>query len=142
MPTHAEKRILPYGAEQIFDLVADVEKYPEFLPWVLCAKIIKREPDRFVADLEIGYKIIRTSYRSEVILTPHHTIDINYINGPFHYLNNHWTFTQLNEKLMEVDFFIDFEFQSSYLQTLLQATFGEVVKRMIQAFEKRAANIY
>lgn len=142
MPTHAEKRILPYRAEQIFDLVTDVEKYPEFLPWVLSAKIIKRESDRFTADLEIGYKIIRASYRSEVVLTPHKTIDINYINGPFHYLNNHWNFRQLNEKLMEVDFFIDFEFQSSYLQTLLQSAFGEVVRRMIQAFEKRAASIY
>lgn len=142
MPTHAEKRILPYQVEQIFDLVADVEKYPEFLPWVLSAKIIQRTHDRFIADLEIGYKMIRTSYRSEVILTPHNAIDTHYMNGPFHHLNNHWAFTQLNEKLMEVDFFIDFEFQSSYLQTLLQATFGEVVKRMIQAFEKRAAAIY
>lgn len=142
MPTHAEKRILPYSAEQIFNLVADVEKYPEFLPWVLSSKIIKRESEKFIADLEIGYKIIRASYRSEVVLTPHLAIDINYINGPFHYLNNRWKFNQLNEKLMEVDFFIDFEFQSTYLQKLLQSAFGEVVSRMIKAFEKRAASIY
>lgn len=142
MPTHAEKRILPFKAKQIFDLVADVEKYPDFLPWVISAKIISREDNKFIADLEIGYKIIRTSYRSEVILTPHQTIDINYVDGPFRYLNNHWHFKELGETLMEVDFFIDFDFQSSYLQILLQSTFTEVVKRMIQAFEKRAAEIY
>lgn len=142
MPTHAEKRILPYRAEQIFDLVADVEKYPEFLPWVVSTRLLNHEATRFTADLEIGYKIIRTSYRSEVVLTPHQAIDINYIDGPFTYLKNHWRFHQLNEKLMEVDFFIDFEFQSNYLQTLLQSAFGEVVKHMIQAFERRAASIY
>jgi coenzyme Q-binding protein COQ10 len=142
MPTHAEKRILPFKVKQIFDLVADVEKYPDFLPWVISAKIISREDNKFTADLEIGYKIIRTSYRSEVILTPHQTIDINYVDGPFRYLNNHWHFKELDEKLMEVDFFIDFDFQSSYLQVLLQSAFTEVVKRMIQAFEKRAAEIY
>lgn len=142
MPTHAEKRILPFKAMQIFDLVAEVEKYPEFLPWVISAKIISREANKFVADLEIGYKVIRTSYRSEVILTPHQTIDIRYVDGPFRYLNNHWHFKELGEKLMEVDFFIDFDFQSTYLQILLQSAFAEVVKRMIQAFEKRAAEIY
>ncbi|WP_032112098.1 type II toxin-antitoxin system RatA family toxin [Candidatus Paracaedibacter symbiosus] len=142
MPTHAEKRILPYQVEQIFDLVADVEKYPEFLPWILSANIISREPQKFIADLEIGYKLIRTTYRSEVVLTPHQSIDINYINGPFQYLHNHWNFQQRDDKLMELDFFIDFEFQASYLQVVLQSAFGEVVKRMIQAFEKRAAAIY
>lgn len=142
MPTHAEKRILPFKAKQIFDLVADVEKYPDFLPWVISAKIISREENKFTADLEIGYKIIRTSYRSQVVLTPHQTIDINYVDGPFRYLNNHWHFKELGEQLMEVDFFIDFDFQSSYLQILLQSAFTEVVKRMIQAFEKRAAEIY
>ncbi len=142
MPTHAEKRILPFKAKQIFDLVADVEKYPDFSPWVISAKIISREENKFTADLEIGYKIIRTSYRSQVVLTPHQTIDINYVDGPFRYLNNHWHFKELGEQLMEVDFFIDFDFQSSYLQILLQSAFTEVVKRMIQAFEKRAAEIY
>ncbi len=142
MPTHAEKRILPFKAKEIFDLVADVEKYPDFLPWIISAKIISREDNKFIADLEIGYKIICTSYRSEVILTPHQTIDINYVDGPFRYLNNHWHFKELDEKLMEVDFFIDFDFQSNYLQVLLQSAFTEVVKRMIQSFEKRASEIY
>lgn len=142
MPTHAEKRLLPFRAKQIFDLVADVEKYPEFLPWVISTQILSRESNKFIADLEIGYKIIRTSYRSEVILTPHQTIDIRYINGPFQRLTNHWNFKDINEKWMEVDFFIDFDFQSSYLQFILQSAFSEVVKRMIQAFEKRANEMY
>lgn len=142
MPTHAEKRLLPFRAKQIFELVADVEKYPEFLPWVLSATILSKGDNKFTADLEIGYKIIRTSYRSEVILTPDQTIDVRYIIGPFQRLNNHWHFKEINDKWMEVDFFIDFDFQSSYLQVILQSAFSEVVKRMIQAFEKRAFEIY
>lgn len=142
MPTHAEKKILPYRAEQIFDLVAHVESYPDFLPWVLSSEIIKREENSFLADLAIGYKFISDSYRSEVILTPHHRIDIRYVNGPFKYLNNHWIFNQIDEKHTEVDFYIDFEFTSGLLQGMMQPVFSEVVKRMISAFEKRAQEIY
>lgn len=142
MPIHAEKRFLPYHAEQIFNLVAEVEKYPEFLPWVQSSNIISREENGFIADLEIGYKFIRTSYRSEVILSSPHSIEIRYINGPFTHLYNNWKFSQVNERLMEIDFFIDFEFESPSLQALLQPVFYEVVRRMIQAFEMRAAEIY
>jgi coenzyme Q-binding protein COQ10 len=142
MPTHAEKRILPYLPEQIFDLVANVERYPEFLPWVISTQIINRQENSFVADLTVGYKFISDSYRSEVVLYPHHRIDINYVNGPFKYLNNHWIFSQYDEKHVEVDFYIDFEFKSSVLQGMMQTVFSEVVKRMIQSFEKRAAEIY
>ncbi len=142
MPTHAEKRILPYRCEQIFDLVANVEAYPEFLPWVISARTISRKENGFIADLAVGYKFLSDSYRSEVILHPHHRIDVLYVNGPFKYLNNHWNFTQVDEKHVEVDFYIDFEFKSGLLQNMMQTVFSEVVKRMIQAFEKRAAEIY
>ena len=142
MPIHAEKKILPYTAEQIFNLVADVEKYPEFLPWVSQARIINNKENNFVAELDIGYKALTSSYCSQVVLHPHSRIDINYINGPFRYLNNHWQFTPLNEKLTTIDFYIDFEFQSSYLQLLMQSVFSEAVKRMIGSFEKRAASLY
>lgn len=142
MPTHAEKRILPYQVEQIFNLVAKVDKYPEFLPWAISSTIVSRKNNSFIADLEIGYKFIKTSYRSEVILTPHNSINIDYISGPFIYLTNKWKFTQINEKLMELDFYIDFEFKSSTYQALLQPAFHEVIRRMIHAFEKQAAKIY
>lgn len=142
MPTHAEKKILPYRAEQIFDLVADVERYPEFLPWVISAAIVSHKENSFLADLSVGYKIFRESYRSEVVLDPPNRIDINYVNGPFRYLNNHWVFTQIDDKHVEIDFFIDFEFHSNFFQGMMQTVFSEVVKRMIHAFEKRAAEVY
>jgi coenzyme Q-binding protein COQ10 len=142
MPTHAEKKILPYRAEQIFDLVADVERYPEFLPWVISATVVNRKETSFLADLSVGYKFFRESYRSEVVLHSPHRIDVNYINGPFRYLNNHWVFNQIDEKHVEIDFFIDFEFHSSFFQGMMQTVFSEVVKRMIQAFEKRASEVY
>lgn len=142
MPTHAEKRILPYRAEQIYDLIANVELYPEFLPWVQSTNVISRTENSFVADLAVGYKFLSDAYRSEVILHPHHRIDVLYVKGPFKHLNNHWIFTQLDEKHVEVEFYIDFEFKSGLLQGMMQSVFSEVVKRMIHAFEKRAAEIY
>lgn len=142
MPTHSEIKIIPYTDQQIFDLVTDVERYPEFLPWVTKATIISRNDNSFIADLEIGYKFLTTVYRSEVVMHPHSRIDVNYLNGPFTRLNNHWQFKMLNEKLTEIDFYIDFEFSSLSLQNLMQPVFSEAVRRLIGAFEKRAAVLY
>lgn len=154
MPTHAEKRTLPYTPRQLYDLVADVDKYPEFLPWVQSAKISQRQikvlsvegsglaDENFLANIVIGYKIFTYPYRCRVHLKPEERIDIEYLEGPFSRLNNHWVFTPINEKLTEIDFFIDFEFHTSALQAILQPVFSEVVRRMIGAFEKRAKEIY
>lgn len=142
MPTYTEKRRLPFQAKQIFNLVADVEKYPEFLPWIQQVNIVSRQTSSFIADVQVGYQLIHASYRSEVLLTPFQSIDIRYISGPFQHLTNRWQFHDINENEMEVDFFIDFEFQSASFQFLFQSAFEEVVKRMIIAFEKRAGEIY
>lgn len=146
MPTHAEKRILPFSPRQLYDVVADIQHYPDFLPWVTTTKVSKHHKDKdgehFLADVTIGYKIFTYPYKCRVHLTPHHRIDIEYIEGPFTYLNNHWIFTPLNEKLTEIDFFIDFEFHTPALQTFLQPVFTQVVSHMISAFEKRAFEIY
>jgi coenzyme Q-binding protein COQ10 len=92
MPTHAERRLLPYTPEQLFDLVADVERYPEFLPWCLAARIRERRGNVVTADLLIGFSMVRERFTSRVALDRPQRIDVSYAEGPFRYLNNHWNF--------------------------------------------------
>jgi coenzyme Q-binding protein COQ10 len=143
MPTHAEKRVLPYTPEQLFRLVAEVERYPEFLPWCLAARIRRREGNEFSADLVIGFKMIRERFTSQVRLSPEERrIDVAYSDGPFKYLANHWIFTPLAGGRCEIDFFVDFEFKNRVLQGLMHVLFDEAVKRMVNAFEARARALY
>ena len=141
MPTHAEKRRLPYRPEQMFDLVAGVDRYPEFLPWCKAARITKREGDVLHADLVIAFKVFRERFTSKVTLHPKTLIDVEYINGPFRYLNNHWKFEPAPEGCV-VDFYVDFEFRSRILQNLIGLLFNEAVQRMVAAFETRAKQLY
>lgn len=141
MPTHSEARTLPYAAEQMFALVADVGRYPEFLPWCLGARIRERRPDRILAELEIGFRLLRERFLSRVTLDPPCRIDVSYEDGPFEYLNSRWTFTPVAGGV-RVDFFVDFEFRSRLLQKLMGVVFGEAVRRMVGAFEKRARDLY
>ncbi|WP_044564436.1 type II toxin-antitoxin system RatA family toxin [Azospirillum sp. B4] len=142
MPTHAEKRVLPYTPEQLFQLVADVEKYPEFLPWAVAARIRRREGDTFWADLVIGFKMVRERFTSKVTLSePGRRIDVAYTDGPFHYLNNHWIFEPHADGCL-LDFYVDFEFRNVILQKIIGALFGEAVRRMVAAFEGRAHQLY
>ncbi|MBX9806011.1 MAG: type II toxin-antitoxin system RatA family toxin [Alphaproteobacteria bacterium] len=138
MPRHAERRTLPYSLETMYAIVADVKRYPEFLPWVLEADIIKVTERGFLADLTVGYKLFQDTYRSEVILTPGERIEISYIKGPFKHLQNYWNFTPVSSNSVDVDFFIDFEFQSSLFQGMIQSVFTDAVQKMITAFEERA----
>ncbi|TWB63437.1 type II toxin-antitoxin system RatA family toxin [Nitrospirillum viridazoti] len=142
MPTHAEKRVLPYTPEQLFQLVADVEKYPEFLPWAVAARIRRREGNTFWADLVIGFKMVRERFTSKVVLSePGRRIDVAYTEGPFHYLNNHWIFEPHPDGCL-LDFYVDFEFRNLILQKIIGALFGEAVRRMVAAFEARAHQLY
>lgn len=145
MPTHAEKRILPYQPRDLFDLVADVERYPQFLPWCLAARIRKREGKTVTADLVVGFKMVRERFTSRVILhdeaEQHLRIDVTYVDGPFKYLNNHWLFLP-HEKGCLLDFYVDFEFRSRLLQKVMQPLFNEAVRRMVGAFESRAKQLY
>ena len=141
MPTHADQRVLPYTAEQLFALVADIERYPEFLPWCVGARIRERQPNLVVADLIIGFKVFRERFTSRVVLDPPRQIDVTYAEGPFRYLNNHWSFTPVAEGC-RVDFFVDFEFKSRLMQKVIEALFTEAVRRMVGAFEKRARDLY
>jgi coenzyme Q-binding protein COQ10 len=142
MPTHAEKRVMPYRAEQMFDLVADVERYPEFLPWCLAARVRERRGEVIVADLLIGFKMVRERFTSRVTLDRPRRIDVAYTEGPLRYLNNHWIFRDLPEGGCEIDFFVDFEFRSAILQKIIGVLFNEAVRRMVSAFETRARQLY
>jgi coenzyme Q-binding protein COQ10 len=142
MPTHAERRRLPYTPEQLFNLVADIERYPEFLPWCLAARIRRREGRTIHADLVIGFRMVRERFTSKVDLSPQRRIDVAYAQGPFKYLNNHWEFAPTEDGGCEIDFFVDFEFRNRVLQKLIEVLFQEAVRRMVSAFETRARALY
>ncbi|MFO1189025.1 MAG: type II toxin-antitoxin system RatA family toxin [Alphaproteobacteria bacterium] len=142
MPTHAEKRIVPYTAEQMFNLVAAVERYPEFLPWCVGARIRSHTGNEIVADLVIGFRMIRERFTSRVVLVPHQRINVSYTEGPFRYLNNHWVFEPRLDGGCQIEFYVDFEFRSRLLQSLVSVVFNEAVRRMVAAFEARARAIY
>jgi len=141
MPTHAERQILPYQPEQLFDLVADCPKYPEFLPWCVAARVRSRTETEMVADMTIGYGPFRESFTSRNTMDRPHRIDVRYEKGPFKYLNNHWLFVP-RPNGTEVDFFVDFEFNSRILQAAIGVVFKEAVRRMVAAFHKRAVTVY
>ena len=142
MPTHAEKRRLPHSSQQMFNLVSDVAKYPEFLPWCVGTRIKEEDSQHIVADMVIGYKMFREKFTSRVEFSAPDRINVVYENGPFKYLNNHWIFTSEEDGSCTVDFFVDFEFHSKLLQKIIGVMFNEAVKIMVHAFEKRAAIIY
>ena len=142
MPTHAEKKLLPYTREQLFDLVADIERYPEFLPWCVGARIRERSGNEIVGDLLIGYKMVRERFTSRVVLSRPDRIDVGYSEGPFKYLDNHWIFLPQPDGETLIDFYVDFEFRSKMLQKIMEMFFTEAVKRMVASFEKRAHQLY
>lgn len=142
MPTHAEKRTLPYTPEQLFDLVARVEKYPEFLPWCLASRITKREGNVIYADLVIGYKMVREKFGSRVELHSPHHIRVDYLSGPMKHLSNEWQFIREPDGSCTIDFYVDFEFKNAFFQRLMDVFFNEAVKRMVGAFEARAQALY
>jgi coenzyme Q-binding protein COQ10 len=142
MPIHREKKILPYTPEQMFALVADVERYPEFLPWCVACRIRTVEsPTSLIADLQVGFKMVREQFTSRVTLDPPKAITVTYLSGPFEHLSNEWEFTAVPGGTA-VDFFLTFEFRSRLLQTLIGVLFEEAVRRMVSAFETRAAKLY
>ncbi|MFC0410411.1 type II toxin-antitoxin system RatA family toxin [Roseomonas elaeocarpi] len=141
MPTHSEKKVLRYTPDQMFALVADVRRYPEFLPWCVGARIISENEHELVADMTIGFKMFRETFRSRVALQRPTEVHVEYLNGPFRYLNNRWRFRAV-EGGTEVDFFVDFEFRSRLLQAVIGTVFTEAVRMMVRAFERRAMVLY
>jgi coenzyme Q-binding protein COQ10 len=143
MSTYAERRVLPYRPDQMFDLVADIERYPEFLPWCVGCRVTHTEGNVIWGDLMVGFKLFRERFTSKVTLDRPGRIDVEYVDGPFRYLDNHWLFhPEDGGQATTIDFYIDFEFRSRALQVVVRAAFNEAVRHMVAAFERRAAAIY
>lgn len=140
MRSYEETVKSPYTKEQIYALVADVEKYPEFIPWCVGARVIEKTEQWVVADLLVGFKGVSESYRSKVHLLED-KIDIEYLKGPFSHLENRWEFRPTDGGC-EIDFMIKFEFKSKLLQGLIGGLFDKAVMKMMQAFQTRAKEIY
>ncbi|MDP4893713.1 type II toxin-antitoxin system RatA family toxin [Cypionkella sp.] len=147
MPRHAETKVLPYSAAQMYDLVADVASYPKFLPWTAAARIRSRTPieagEVMQADLVISFKVFRERFGSRVTLLPgSQTILTEYIDGPFRHLKSVWRFRDLETGGCEVSFEVDFEFKNAILAGIIGLVFNEAMSRVVRAFEDRAAKLY
>lgn len=146
MSSHSETRELPYSAQQMFDLVADVSRYPEFLPWCAAARVRKTyqqgEAEVMEADLVISFKVFRERFGSRVTLWRDDLrIDTSYIDGPFRHLDSTWRFEPL-ETGCRVTFDVEFEFRNALLQGVIGLVFNEAMQRVVHAFETRAATLY
>ena len=141
MPRHIETRFLPYTVEQMFDLVADVGRYAEFLPWVSAVRLRSDMPTEMVADLIVGFKGLRETFTSKVRKERPTTIHVDYIDGPLKYLSNDWHFRAAPGGC-EVDFSVDFAFRNRVFEMLAGQVFSSALTRMTSAFEMRAAQLY
>jgi len=148
MPQFANKRAVPHSATQMFDLVADVERYPEFVPLCSALKVRQRTPkpdgtEIVVADMTVSFKLVRESFTSRVTLDRANLrILVEYLQGPFRSLENRWTFVPKSENACEVGFFISYEFKSRMLAMLMGTMFDAAFQRFAAAFEARADKIY
>ncbi len=147
MPRHEENRVLRHRATDIYALVADVARYPEFLPWCSAARIRSRGPieggEVMEADLVISFKVFRERFGSRVTLYPDRsTILTDYLDGPFKHLHSQWSFVALAEKECRVQFSVDFEFRSAILSGVIGLVFHEAMTRVVRAFETRATALY
>lgn len=146
MPTHSETRRLPYTAQQMYDLVADVKRYPEFLPWTAAARIheLREEGDHQVmlADLVISFKVFREKFGSRVTLWPEvRRIETEYLEGPFRHMISNWSFKDTDGGC-DVSFDVDFEFRNRILQATATVFFNDAMQRVVRAFERRASELY
>ncbi len=147
MPSHSETQIFPYSVAQLYDLVADVEKYPEFLPWCRAARIIERHDEYFLAELVICFKHITEKYTSRVNLHPPQgdhkpaSIDVELIKGPFTHLENHWKFIPKKNQT-QLEFLVSFNFKTRLLDSLIGPFFSKATEKMVVAFTERAHILY
>ena len=148
MPSHSESRIVPYTADFMFGIVADVEHYPEFVPWCVALRVLNRGRDgdrnTLVAETVVGFRNLRERYTSRVILdSVARKVDVEQVEGVFRKLENHWRFTPegADGKSCRIDFSIVFEFKSRFLRAVAGNAFALVVSRMTHAFETRARKL-
>jgi coenzyme Q-binding protein COQ10 len=148
MPTHHETKSVPYSADQMYGLVADVASYPKFLPWNAAARVRSRTPmpdgsEVMEADLVISFKVFRERFGSRVTLIPAaRRIETEYLDGPFRKMKSTWAFRDRPEGGSEIEFFVDFEFRNAILQGIIGVVFNDAMQRVVRAFERRAAELY
>ena len=147
MPKQNEEKIVSFTKDQMFNLVADIDKYSEFLPWCNKSTIINKELDKetinVIADLEIGYGQFIYTYRSNVIMDKHKNyIKVNHLDGPFNYLNNEWTFEKISDTSSKIIFSIDFELNIKIFDILVTKFFDKAFQAMVDSFHQRAEDIY
>jgi coenzyme Q-binding protein COQ10 len=143
MPSHSESRVVPYSTDLMFAIVADVERYPEFLPWTVALRILKRQRESdaevLIAQTVVGFQALRERYTSRVVLDrKRYAIDVTQTEGVFRQMETHWKFAPHSETSCRVDFAILFEFKNRLLGAVAGRAFGLVVTQMTKAFEERA----
>ncbi len=142
MPAIRETRRLPYTAEQMFDLVADVDRYPEFLPWVVATRVRHDSDSEMTADMLVGFKALREKFTSKVVKHRPDTLRVHYVDGPLRDLDNNWTFRDCGEQCCEIDFSVDFTFKNMMFEALAGQYIDRAFRKMVSAFEARAADLY
>ena len=141
VPKHSETRHLPYAPEQMYDMVADVKSYPQFLPWVSAMRVRSDSATETLADMIVGFKGLRETFTSRVQKAAPDAITVDYIDGPLKYLRNEWRFRR-EDGGCAVDFSVDFAFKNRVFEMLAGQVFGQALRKMIGAFETRAAELY
>ncbi|XUU60016.1 type II toxin-antitoxin system RatA family toxin [Erythrobacter sp. HA6-11] len=142
MPGIRETRKLPYSAEQMFDLVADVGRYAEFLPWVVATRVRSDTETEMVADMVVGFKSLREKFTSRVAKERAREIDVHYVDGPLRDLDNTWIFRPTDDGGCEIDFTVDFTFKNKVFEALAGQYFDRAFRKMVAAFEARADELY
>lgn len=142
MPRHCETRHLPYSPEQMFDLVADVERYAEFLPWVSAIRVRSNSGTEMVADMIVGFKGLRETFTSRVEKQRASHVHVDYVDGPLKHLSNDWRFRSDGAGGVLIDFEVDFAFKNRLFEALAGQMFDAALRKMIGAFEARAAQLY
>ena len=142
MVKHSVKKRVNHSNTQMFDLISDVGKYPDFLPWCISTNIYNQSNDIFYSDMEIGFKLIKESFTSKVTVIESKKVYSEAISGPFKKMNNIWEINYVSDKECEINLFIEFEFKSFLLQNIIGELFEIASKKMITAFEERANYLY
>lgn len=142
MPSIRETRRLPYSAEQMFDLVADVDRYPEFLPWVVATRVRHDSATEMTADMLVGFKALREKFTSKVEKHRPDTIRVHYVDGPLRDLDNNWNFRDVGDGCCELDFCVDFTFKNMMFEALAGQYIDRAFRKMVTAFEARAQELY
>ncbi len=142
MPSHHERRELPHSAAQMYDLVADVRRYPEFLPWVSAVRVRQDQEHEMLADMIVGFKSLRETFSSRVLKIPKSSIVVDYLDGPMKHLHNQWIFEDLPGGGSSIDFTVDFSFRNAIFEALAGQFFDSALRKMTGAFIARADNLY